>query len=117
MTKEDLDLIRARNEVRKQSIWMLETAGMEQYAATVRTLIDSTSADIEALIAELDRRPECPDDSGLYDDETLIDIIAEGFERSPNAITCRDGRWIIAKLAEARAEVRRLTAAVQQVAV
>lgn len=38
--------------------------------------------------------PEHPDDSGEYDDETLIEIIAERFECDKDEITRRDGLWI-----------------------
>lgn len=45
---------------------------------------------------------ERPDDSGAYDDETLIAIIAETFGHHPDPIIRRDGAWIVAKLREAQ---------------
>jgi hypothetical protein len=42
---------------------------------------------------------ERPDDSGLYDDETLLQIIAERFSRHPDPVTSRDGSWLIATIA------------------
>ena len=36
-----------------------------------------------------------PDDSNSFDDETLVDIIAERFDRDPDPITRRDAAWLV----------------------
>ena len=38
---------------------------------------------------------ERPDDSGQYDDATLLQIVAERFEQSADPITRRDARWLV----------------------
>lgn len=37
---------------------------------------------------------ERPDDSGKFDDATLINIIAERFSRDADPVTQRDGAWL-----------------------
>lgn len=49
---------------------------------------------------------ERPDDSRLFDDDTLIAIIAERFERLSDPITRRDGLWLVEKLAGTREALR-----------
>lgn len=42
-----------------------------------------------------ENEPERPDDSGLFDDEGLLDIIAERFASDPDPITRRDAAWLV----------------------
>jgi hypothetical protein len=49
-----------------------------------------------------------PDDSGQLDDDTMVSIIAEGFERHTDPVTRRDGLWIISRLDAVEARVQEL---------
>lgn len=114
LTAAELDELEADNDASPSRQMLVERATIWRLIAMARKSLEpkrcsqcGQSYDAPACgFSHATIQAERPDDSGEYDDDTLLQIITERFERSADSIERRDGLWLAEKAREARSCAR-----------